>query len=197
LRAFFIVLQPLAMSRSTLFTRSDITTMAAVGRTLFVAADLMLIGSLVVAYAMLRGSSDLWPSGALSVGMAAVNTVVLAAAAAAVWRARTSRIDRAPGWLAASAFMAFLFTVLKLSEYRWEMISGVVPTANGFLGVYATLTGLHLLHVVAGGVGSAWVLAGATHGHLELTEGRLRSLSIYWSGVAAGWALILFLFYLT
>jgi heme/copper-type cytochrome/quinol oxidase subunit 3 len=163
---------------------------------LLISADVVLFGSLFSAYALLRASAESWPSVQLSTTIALVNTVLLGGATAAVWRARQG-IARANHWLALSAFLAFAFLVLKGGEYRSELIAGLAPSTSPFLAMYFTLTGLHVLHVVAGGIGSAWLIAGNSRGSLELAEGRLKALSLYWTVVAAIWVIILFLFHLT
>jgi heme/copper-type cytochrome/quinol oxidase subunit 3 len=172
-------------------------TNVTLGIWLFLASEVMLFGSLFSAYALLRASATSWPSGVLSPVLALVNTVVLAVATAAVWRARTIGFERVTTWLAVSTFCAFLFTVLKGAEYRQEMIAGLVPSASSFLALYFTLTGLHAMHVIVGGFANAWAIVGATRGRLELTDGRVRALSLYWVFVEVVWLVILVLFYVT
>jgi heme/copper-type cytochrome/quinol oxidase subunit 3 len=150
-----------------------------------------------VAYLIMRGSTEEWPAGTLSTALAAVNTAVLAAAVLSVWRARGRPVGEIKAWLAGSAFLAFVFTVLKLSEYRWELILGLVPTASPFQAIYVSVTALHLIHIIGGGIGNARAIAAAADGQLEQIDGRVRALAVYWSIVGALWAAILLMFYLT
>ena len=172
-------------------------TSATLRISLFLALELMLFGTLFSAYALLRASAVAWPSGVLSSSVALVSTLLVTAATAAAWQARRVGVRRANNWLAASAFLAFVFLVLKGGEFRLELIGGLGPSANTLLAIYYTVTAVHAIHVLAGGVANAWVIAGNSRGQLELADGRLRALSLYWSFVNAIWIVILVLFYLT
>ena len=156
--------------------------------------DAIVVAALVVVYLMVdRPAADARvgaPIGALAVGM----TVLLAGAVAAAWRARGAGVERTKRWMAVGAFCAFLFVVLKLSEYRILFASGIAPFENPFAGVHTTLTGLQLLHVIAGAATNAWIIASISGG-LERADGRVRTLSIYWVAVLLFWVVLLLMFY--
>jgi heme/copper-type cytochrome/quinol oxidase subunit 3 len=166
---------------------------------LFLASEIMLFGSLFSAYALIRASADTWPVGrdVLQPSFALVNTFVLIGCTVSIWRARSQDPLQAMGSLAASTVLAFAFLVVKGAEYRLDILAGLVPSASPFLACYFTLTGLHALHVLAGGLANAWVIAGARRVHPTLTTGRIRAVSLYWVFVDVIWLVILFLFYLT
>jgi heme/copper-type cytochrome/quinol oxidase subunit 3 len=175
------------------------TTNVNLGIWLFLASEVMLFGSLFSAYALMRASAEHWPNGhdVLRPGLALINTVVLVAGSASVWRARSFDPARALPWLGLSTFLAFAFLVVKGAEYRLDLMMGLVPSASSFLAMYFTLTGLHALHVLGGGVANAWAIAGARQVAPALTSGRVRALSLYWMFVDAIWLIILVLFYFT
>ncbi len=186
------------MNPPTIQPGNDIgATNVGLGMSIFITVEILLIGALLISSLMVRASGHAWQSDVLSSTLAIANTLVLAGATAAVWRARRSGFDEAKRWLAGSAFLAFVFTVLKLAEYRWEVMLGLGPTASPFLAMYVTVTGVHLLHVIGGGVASARVVTSASAGKLELADARMRALSIYWSFVAAAWLAIVVMFHLT
>ena len=166
---------------------------------LFLASEIMLFGSLFSAYALIRASADTWPVGRvlLQPSLAFVNTFVLIGCTASIWRARSRDPLEAMGALAASTFMAFAFLVVKGAEYRFDISAGLVPSASTFLALYFTLTGLHALHVLVGGLVNAWVIASARRVRPALTAARVRAVSLYWVFVDVIWFVILVLFYLT
>ncbi len=143
---------------------------------LFLALEIMLFGSLFSAYALIRASADTWPVGrVLQPSFAFVNTFVLIGCTASIWRARSRNPLEAMGWLAASTFLAFAFLLIKGAEYRLVILEGLVPSASTFLACYFTLTGLHALHVLAGGLANAWVVGRARRVMPALTAGRVRA----------------------
>ena len=174
-------------------------TNVTLGIWLFLASEIMLFGSLFSAYALIRASAETWPAGRviLQPSLAFVNTFVLIGCTASIWRARSHNPLQAIGPVAASTFLAFAFLLIKGAEYRLEILEGLVPSASTFLACYFTLTGLHALHVLAGGVANAWVIGSARRVRPALTEGRVRALSLYWMFVDLVWLVILVLFYLT
>lgn len=174
-------------------------TNVTLGMWLFIASEIMLFGSLFSAYALVRASAEVWPAGRdiLQPSLALVGTFVLLGGTASIWRARFRDPLPAMAPLAASTFLAFVFLVVKGAEYRLDLLEGLRPSASMFLALYFTLTGLHALHVAAGGVANAWVIAVARRVPPALTMGRIRALSLYWLFVDAIWVILLVLFYLS
>jgi heme/copper-type cytochrome/quinol oxidase subunit 3 len=166
---------------------------------LFIASEIVLFGALLSAYALVRASADHWPVGRdiLQPSLALVNTFVLLGGTTSIWRARGRDPLRAMGPLAASTFLAFAFLVVKGGEYRLDLLDGLRPSGSMFLALYFTLTGLHALHVLAGGIANAWVIAGTRRAQPALTAGRIRALSLFWLFVGVMWIVLLVLFYLT
>ena len=74
-----------------------------------------------------------------------------------------------------------------------EIRAGLVPSTNTFLAIYFTLTGLHALHVIAGLIANAWVIAGRAGDAMLLNRARL--LSLYWAFVDVIWIVIFLVLY--
>jgi len=173
-------------------------TNVTLGVWLFIASEVMLFGALFSAYALLRASAAVWPSGrdVLNVTIGAINTAVLMAMTMMVWRARSAAARTSRGLLVMGTMAALAFLALKAIEYRGELEAGIRPAASTFFATYFTLTGLHALHVLLGIVANVWVLAGWTRA-AALTPGRVRSIAIYWAFVDVVWAIMFVLLYLS
>jgi cytochrome c oxidase subunit 3 len=174
-------------------------TKVPLGVWLFIALEIVLFGSLFSALALARASSDQWPVGRdiLQPSLAFLNTFVLLGATASIWRARSRDPLDAMAPLAASAFLALVFLVVRGAEYRLDLLEGLRPAGSVFLALYFALTGLHAIHVLAGGVANAWVVAAMRRVQPALTTGLIRTLSLYWLFVDVVWVVLLVLFYLS
>jgi heme/copper-type cytochrome/quinol oxidase subunit 3 len=165
---------------------------------LFLASEVMLFGALFSAYALLRTSAPVWPSGraTLDLSLALVNTVLVTTVTGTAWRARRSR-PVSTGWVAAGTAAALAFLVLKSLEYRWDFARGLHPATNTFLAMYFVLTGLHALHVLGGVAANAWLVAGTSRVPAAVSTGRAHGIALYWTFVDVVWLVILVLIYLT
>jgi cytochrome c oxidase subunit III len=168
------------------------------GLWLFIASEVMLFGALFSAYALLRASADIWPSGrqVLSVPLGMTNTMLMIFVTTFAWRARAAAPAAARRLLVFSAVLALVFLGLKSVEYAHDFATGLVPSKSTFLAMYFTLTGLHALHVIAGIAANGWVIAGATRIDPALMAGRTRALSLYWVLVDIIWLIIFGVMYL-
>jgi len=123
------------------------------GVSLFLASELMFFAGLFAAYFDLRAGSAVWPPPGTHVNIleGTVGTVLLALSSAFAI-GLTRALDRggaAAGrpWLFAGILSALLFVALTV--YGWsEETFGIASSAYGSL--YYTMTGFHLLHVIAG-----------------------------------------------
>jgi heme/copper-type cytochrome/quinol oxidase subunit 3 len=174
-------------------------TNVTLGIWLFLASEVMLFGALFSSYALLRIAAPEWPAGrdVLSVVHGGINTVLLLAASALVWRGRTRSPASSRGALLAASAVAALFLAAKAWEYSGEIRQGLLPSTSTFLAMYFTLTGFHAAHVVGGAVANLWVLAGSRRVHERLTSERLHALSLYWAFVDLVWLVIFSLMYLS
>lgn len=163
------------MTSTALDTRRE--TDAAVGLLVFLGATTMLFAALLLAYAVLRAQAPQWPppgTPPLPRGLAGANTVLLAGASAALWRARRGgqRAWRATAGMLAAGFLAGQIAL-------WRHLAAVGLGARGQLPgqVFLALSALHALHVAAGLLVLVW-------------SRRLRLVSLYWDFVLAVWVVL-------
>ena len=162
---------------------------------LFLASEAMLFGGLFSAYFMLRaGSPVVWEPLRDHLGGALLATVVLLAGTAFVRIAGKWRRHRLS--LLVSMLLALAFCVLKSADHQALFAAGRGPATSTQMATYFLLTGVHLLHVFAGVLANAWLLAvsGGAPDPATLAN-RSRATSLYWYFVDAVWVAMLVLFY--
>lgn len=169
---------------------------------LFLASEVMLFGALFSSYVILRAGATEWPTDALSLGAAAVNTVVLLASSFTLVRAAAAARASADGghrlMLTLTIVLALVFLGIKSFEYREHWAAQEFPATNTFFATYYTLTGFHALHIASGvavllyllGPGARLQRAAPAH----FTR-RLEYLSLYWFFVDAVWLCLVGLLY--
>ncbi|HZZ51698.1 MAG TPA: cytochrome c oxidase subunit 3 [Pseudonocardia sp.] len=70
--------------------------------------------------------------------------------ALAVQTVKRGELDRTPRFLLGGALTGLLFVISKSVEYSEKFIAGITPATDPFYMWYFVLTGIHLLHVLAG-----------------------------------------------
>lgn len=175
------------------------------GMWLFLASEVMLFGSLVVAYLLLAASAEAWPRPAefLNVPLGAVNCLVLLVSSvtmvrawAALHRGDVASFERQLGW---TNVLAGLFLGVKAAEWGMKLSHQILASDRTFLVLYLTLTGLHAVHVVAGLAVNLWFwrsgrrLFAADPG---LLEDRIEIAGIYWHFVDLVWLVLFAVLYL-
>lgn len=161
------------------------------GVTLFLASETMFFAGLFAAYFDLRAGSAVWPPAGIhpDVAEATVGTVLLALSSAfmvAMPRAMDRRGARgARPWILAAIVVAVLFVALTL--HGWEHADfGIASNAYGSL--YYTMTGFHLLHVIAGIVLLTALLLGLRTPALAANHrAGAEAISYYWHFVFVVW----------
>ena len=171
----------------------------AMGIWLFLASEVMLFGALFSSYALLRVSAPAWPSGRdlFNLPLGLLNTLVLLAGSAAIYRARSSVSEKQPLLVWISAAAAVVFLAVKAVEYSGEIAAGLLPRTSMPLAMYYLLTGTHALHVLAGLIANVWAATGLRRVGAAMTAGRIHALSLYWIFVDVIWLVILSLVYLS
>jgi heme/copper-type cytochrome/quinol oxidase subunit 3 len=118
----------------------------------------MLFGGLFSAYVFLRfaapeGDFDYWGSK-LNVPMATFNTVMLITSSVTMimsWASlRMKQFDKYKMYLGLTILCGLGFLVVKYIEYTSKFHHGIFPSSSTFMGIYFTLTGLHVLHILGG-----------------------------------------------
>lgn len=175
------------------------------GMWLFLASEVMLFGSLLSAYVLLRSGAMTWPdqSAVLSVPLATLNTVILIASSVTMlraWRALTiGNMSRYRALMSVTLVLGAVFLAIKTFEYSDKFAHGLGPATDNFLGLYFALTGLHLLHLAGGMLVNAYLLGpGARMWSSEPTRftHRVEVAGIYWHFVDAVWLVLFVVLYL-
>jgi len=117
--------------------------------------------------------------------------------ALAVQAMKRDEIDREPRLLFGGALTGLMFVVSKSFEYFQKFSHGLNPGTNPFFMWYFTLTGIHLLHVIAGTslLTYLWVRSRrGTYDHLHKSVPE--SVASYWHLVDLLWVVLFPLLYL-
>ena len=165
------------------------------GMWIFLATEAVLFGTILLLFqyfyfthhAEMREASRLlhFPQGT-------INTAILLTSSLCVAQAEFSR---KPKLLLLATLLGFIFIGIKASEYAELIHAGHFPlffrgldhTTELFLGFYACLTILHLIHVALGMIAMIYVYK---------TEKYEREVGLYWHFVDIVWVFLYPLFYL-
>ena len=175
------------------------------GMWLFLASEVMLFGSLLSAFVLLRSGALTWPdqSAVLSVPLATLNTAILVASSVTMRRAwvalTVGKLDRYRAFMSVTLLLGAVFLAVKTFEYSDKFAQGLGPATNNFLGLYFTLTGLHLLHLVGGMAVNAYLLGPGARmwrsAPARFTQ-RVEVAGIYWHFVDLIWLVLFLVLYL-
>lgn len=174
------------------------------GMWVFLASEVMLFGSFISSYVILRTGSNFFLVPAkemLGVPLAALNTFVLITSSVtmvlaldAVEKNNNKALIR---YLIATLFLAFCFLGIKAYEYPHKWHEGITLSSGLFGSFYFTLTGLHALHVI-GGIGLiSYILYNAVKGsYTPENHARVEYAGLYWHFVDLVWVILFPIFYL-
>ena len=168
----------------------------------------MLFGGLFSAYVFLRiaapeGDFSYWGSK-LSVPMATFNTLVLITSSVTMVMAWASiklkEFDKYKIYLGVTILCACAFLFVKYFEYTGKFHHGIYPSSSTFMGIYFTLTGLHVLHIIGGVAVLAyfWSPIGDNmyKEDSELLANRIEIAGLYWHFVDLVWIFLFPILYL-
>jgi len=171
---------------------------------IFICAELFAFGLFFLAYAVYRAADvELFNASqrALDRPLGMLNTLLLLtsswAVVSAAEAARRDHLVVVPRYLACAIALALSFMGVKYFEYHAHIDAGITMMTDTFYMFYFCLTGLHLLHVIAGTV-ILIVLWTNARGHLynaANTKG-LEAGSSYWHMVDLLWIFLFALLYL-
>ena len=171
---------------------------------IFIYAELFAFGLFFVAYMHYRSVSvALFNDSQLGLdrSLGALNTILLLtsswAVVSAVRAARLGRIVAVPRYLAFGIALGLAFMVVKYFEYGAKLNAGITVTTDMFYMFYFCLTGIHLMHVVAGTIVLfvIWLNARAHLYHTGNTTG-IEAGASYWHMVDLLWIFLFALLYL-
>ena len=183
-------------------------TNSKLGIWVFLASEIMLFGGLFSAYVFLRiaapeGDFDYWGSK-LSVPKATFNTLVLILSSVTMVMAWASlklrQFDKYKMYLGVTILCALAFLFVKYFEYTGKFHHGIYPSSSTFMGIYFTLTGLHVLHII-GGVAVLLFYWSPIANKMynedpELLANRIEITGLYWHFVDLVWIFLFPILYL-
>ena len=174
------------------------------GMWVFLAGETMVFGGLMCVFVLLAISRGGWGADGAHVNwhIGGINTLVLftstLTAAFAQGAARGGDSAGAKRYLGLTALIGLLFLVIKAFEYYGDFAEGFTPLAGLFWSFYYLMTGLHVLHLLAGVVvifGMFLLVKPTTPG--TWLERKLKYVCLYWYFVEVVWVFLFALVYLT
>jgi cytochrome c oxidase subunit 3 len=184
------------------------------GMWLFLFTEIVLFGGLFILYSAYRSvyPADFHEAGQhLQAGIGIANTVILLTSsltmALSIAAIQKGNRRLSIGCLCLTILFGAVFLFNKYIEWSAEIEKGWYPNSpelvqqsNGtqiFFGLYYSMTGLHGLHVLAGIVLLAIMLAWLVRGKISRMDfNRLENSGLYWHLVDVIWIFLLPLFYL-
>ena len=172
---------------------------------LFLASEVMLFGGLFSAYIFLRTGVEYWPLGTeyLSVPLATLNTMFLITSSVTMvmsWASlKLNDFKKFKMYSGITLLLAVGFLVVKYFEYTSKFDHGYFPSTNNCLGIYFTMTGLHVIHVIGGIVVIFFYwLPGAKmwKTNPERFTNRIEIVGLYWHFVDLVWIFLFPVLYL-
>lgn len=189
-------------------------TASKIGMWLFIFTEILLFGGLFIVYAVYRYQNQTafhLAGEELNVILGAVNTVVLLISSMTIAMAITA-MQRGQKKLALTLLyitllLALAFMVNKYFEWGAKFEHGIFPNSEYllslsrgdilFFGLYFTMTGLHGLHILIGGVFIGFVIYYIKKDELHKDNWQLlENAGLYWHLVDLIWIFLFPLFYL-
>ena len=174
---------------------------------LFLASEVMLFGGLFSAYIFLRTGVDNWPAGTeyLDVRLATLNTLFLISSSVTMvmsWASlKLNDFKKFKFYSGTTLLFAFGFLVIKYFEYsaKFSHVPPYLPSTNNFLGIYFTMAGLHVLHVIGGIVVIGYYFGPGSKmwkADPERFTNRIEIVGLYWHFVDLVWIFLFPVLYL-
>ncbi len=171
---------------------------------LFIISDIMTFAACLIAYGFLRNSTANWPrpfqfSTIVSV---LIMTVILVTSslimALAVRAARSGDRPAAFRWTMITLVAGLLFILLHIREWFGMIDQGVTffknPWGTGlFGGAYFSVTGMELLHVIAGLI--ALLIVGLGYKSGRYTSDDIENCGLFWQFINIVWMFVVPLIY--
>ena len=133
------------------------------GTWLFLASEIMLFGALFSSLILLRTGADSWPHGyaLLNVKLATLNTAFLITSSVTMVLSyvyiQSGESGKYKLFMWFTILLGSAFLVVKYFEYTHKFHLGIYPKSNNFYATYFTMTGLHVVHVIAGLIVNAYM----------------------------------------
>lgn len=169
----------------------------------FILAELSVFAILILAFAVTQAlKPQMFSESRLllntSTGLAMTLSLLTAGlfAALAQEQVRHSRPRHGAVFLLMALLAASVYVVLKLTEYRHLLASGLGVEHNTFFTLYWILTGFHFLHVLLGMVILGWLAERCRRGLYDASKrSGFESGVLYWHMVDLIWVMLFPLVY--
>ncbi|SDU65991.1 cytochrome c oxidase subunit 3 [Pseudomonas mandelii] len=169
----------------------------------FILAELSVFAILILAFAVTQAlKPQMFSESRLllntSTGLAMTLSLLTAGlfAALAQEQVRHSRPRHGAVFLLMALLAASVYVVLKLTEYRHLLASGLGMEHNTFFTLYWILTGFHFLHVLLGMVILGWLAERCRRGLYDASKRSwFESGVLYWHMVDLIWVMLFPLVY--
>ena len=169
----------------------------------FILAELSVFAILILAFAVTQAiKPQMFSESRLllntSTGLAMTLSLLTAGlfAALAQEQVRRSRPRHGAVFLLMALLAASVYVVLKLTEYRHLLASGLGIEHNTFFTLYWILTGFHFLHVLLGMVILGWLAERCRRGLYDASKrSGFESGVLYWHMVDLIWVMLFPLVY--
>jgi cytochrome c oxidase subunit 3 len=174
---------------------------------MFIVADAATFAAMLFAYGYMRVANPdwtrpfaFWPTIANGIVMTVVLLTSSLTIIAAVLAAQAGRKTTALRWLGATMLLGTLFAALHLREWiamlgdGWRLFRNPLGGTPLVGATFFSVTGLHLLHVVAGVIVIAVIALGYRRGRFE--PAHLETVGLYWHFVDLVWMFVFPLIYL-
>jgi cytochrome o ubiquinol oxidase subunit 3 len=170
---------------------------------IFLLSDIVMFSAIFAAYAVLTRATAGGPSGAqlFNQGSVAIETGCLLASSYACGLMSLAIGARRYALIYLAALITFVlgvaFLTLEVREFAGMIAIGAGPQRSAFLSSFFTLVGCHGLHVTAGLVWLAVMMAQvAVKGLRESVERRLLCFSLFWHALDIVWVWLFTVVYL-
>jgi cytochrome o ubiquinol oxidase subunit III len=175
----------------------------AYGFWIFLLSDIVMFATLFAAYAVLARATDGGPSGVqlFSQASVAIETACLLASSYTCGLMSLAVKSRRRLGTYFGAFVTFAlglaFLALELREFADMIVRGDGPQRSAFLSAFFTLVGCHGLHVTAGLIWLAVMMAQvAVRGFRASVERRLLCFALFWHALDIVWVWLFTVVYL-
>ncbi len=174
------------------------------GLWVFLASEILIFGSLIIAYVYVRVNSGSWPIATQThnVLLGMTNTIILLTSSLAMilalYSIREGNVKGLKIGLGSTFALGLAFLGIKLG-FEWPALIRNGFTINSGLpaSTYYVLTGLHAVHVAVGLVAVGYLMFRAFSGGFTSTKHvAVENIGLYWHFVDIVWMFLFPLFYL-
>jgi cytochrome o ubiquinol oxidase subunit 3 len=166
----------------------------AYGFWIFLLSDIVMFAALFAGYAVLVNATADGPTGAVlfnQVTVAIETACLLASSYTCGLMSLAINVRRRVAtyfWALITFMLGAAFLALEIREFATMIASGAAPQRSAFLSAFFTLVGCHGLHVTAGLVWLAVMMAQvAARGFRPTVERRLLCFSLFWHALDIIW----------